>query len=156
MGTEGQPRQRKKRNSKSENTSGPDENKNKQAVHSNGVSKAPSKCINFQIKPADSIQTDFRCVYHHLTVHEKISSISKDYGLYFLPFSSEEPLQRVVRISRNGEIMVTGGTDGFIRVWQFPSMNRVHNIKAHSKEIDDLDICHDSATVSKVFIEIHV
>lgn len=66
-------------------------------------------------------------------------------------FSSEEPLQRVVRISRNGEIMVTGGTDGFIRVWQFPTMTRVHNIKAHTKEIDDLDISADGVTVSNKF-----
>lgn len=71
----------------------------------------------------------------------------------YIYYSSEEPLQRVVRISRNGEIMATGGTDGHIRVWQFPAMNRIHNIKAHSKEIDDLDICPDSASVSIVLLE---
>lgn len=119
---EGVPRQRKKRNSKSEVSAGQEENNKKQVNHSNGISRAP-KQLNFEIKPADSIQTDF---------------------------SSEEPLQRVVRISRNGEIMVTGGTDGFIRVWQFPSMTRIHNIKAHSKEIDDLDICPDSATIASI------
>ncbi|XP_026288995.1 prolactin regulatory element-binding protein [Frankliniella occidentalis] len=120
-----QTRQRKKRNSTSETsdkTSSNKSEKQKDKVTSNGVNKV-QKRLHFEIKPSDSIQTDF---------------------------SKEEPLQKVVRISRNGEIMVTGGTDGFIRVWQFPTMNKLLNIKAHTKEIDDLDICPDSATIASI------
>lgn len=121
---DGQPRQRKKRNSStSENSNKASENSHEEKTQSNGTSKA-QKRLNFQIKPGDSIQTDFSSV--------------------------EEPFQKVVRISRNGEIMVTGGVDGYIRVWQFPTMNRIHNIKAHTKEVDDIDICPESLTVASV------
>lgn len=66
-----------------------------------GASKKPGdqnanlKRIRFDIKAGDSVQTDF------LTC---------------------EPLQRVVRISPNGRLMATGGTDGHLRVWAFPQM----------------------------------
>jgi WD domain, G-beta repeat. len=54
--------------------------------------------------------------------------------------SEDEPLQRVVRIGRSGKLMATGGTDGHVRLWQFPSLKQTIDISAHSKEIDDLDI----------------
>lgn len=54
--------------------------------------------------------------------------------------SEDEPLQRVVRIGRSGKLMATGGTDGHIRLWHFPSLKQTVDISAHSREIDDLDI----------------
>lgn len=54
-----------------------------------------NRILKFDIKAADSIQTDFL---------------------------TSDPLQRVVRISPNGHIMCTGGTDGHLRVWSFPKM----------------------------------
>lgn len=54
--------------------------------------------------------------------------------------SEDEPLQRVVRIGRSGKLMATGGTDGHVRLWQFPSLKQAVDISAHSREIDDLDI----------------
>lgn len=71
-----------------------------------------NKNLTFVIKPSDSIQTDF---------------------------SPEEPIQRVVRLSENGKLMGTGGTDGIVRLWQFPSLKQHRILKAHSKEIDDID-----------------
>lgn len=79
-----------------------------------------ARLFKFQIKPSDSVQTDF---------------------------SNDEPIQRVVRISRDGQLMATGGMDGHVRVWKFPSMEPVINIEAHSKEIDDLDFSPDSKSV---------
>jgi len=78
--------------------------------------------LEFHIKPADSIQTDF----------------------------SSEALQRVVRISPSGQLMATGGTDGHVRLWNFPSLEPHRDIVAHHKEIDDLDFSPDSTSVASV------
>ncbi|XP_020286108.1 prolactin regulatory element-binding protein [Pseudomyrmex gracilis] len=55
----------------------------------------------------------------------------------------EEPLQRVVRVSLHGRIMATGGTDCRVKLWKFPELYKLHDIKAHEKEIDDLDFSPD-------------
>jgi len=81
------------------------------------------KHLKFQIKPDDSIQTDF---------------------------SEDEPLQRVVRIGRSGKLMATGGTDGHVRLWQFPSLKQTVDISAHSKEIDDVDISPNEKLVVSI------
>lgn len=71
-----------------------------------------AKKLKFVIKPADSVKTDF---------------------------NDEEPLLRVIRICRTGNLMATGGTDGFVKLWKFPSLQPIHTLKAHKKEIDDID-----------------
>lgn len=81
------------------------------------------KRVYFDIKPGDSIQTDF---------YER------------------EPLQRVVRISMNGKFMATGGLDGHLRVWNFPRMTPLHDIKAHTKELDDIDFSPDNKHVISI------
>uniref|UniRef100_A0A182W8X1 Uncharacterized protein n=1 Tax=Anopheles minimus TaxID=112268 RepID=A0A182W8X1_9DIPT len=84
---------------------------------------AARKQIRFEIKMADSVQTDF---------------------------TEAEPLQRVVRISPNGRLMATGGMDGHLRVWNFPKMTKASDIVAHTKEIDDLDFSPDSKHVVSI------
>lgn len=84
---------------------------------------ANTKRIEFDIQPGDSIQTDFTAV---------------------------DPLQRVVRISLNGKLMATGGTDGVIRVWKFPRMKQLVEFKKHTKEVDDLDFSPDSKKVVSI------
>lgn len=79
--------------------------------------------FTFQVKPGDSIQTDF---------------------------AEPESLQRVVRISPNGEMMATGGLDGYIRVWNFPRMTKLTEIKGHSREVDDLDFSTDSKLLCSI------
>lgn len=78
---------------------------------------ANSKQIRFEIKSSDSIQTDFTAV---------------------------DPVQRVVRISPNGKLMATGGTDCHIRVWTFPRMTLLYDMSLHTKEADDLDFSPDN------------
>ncbi|KAL7738889.1 hypothetical protein ACLKA6_007513 [Drosophila palustris] len=73
--------------------------------------------LHFDIQAADVVQTDF--------------------------LSNAEPLQRVVRISGNGRLMATGGTDGQLRIWTFPQMKLSSTLPAHNKEIDDLDFSPD-------------
>uniref|UniRef100_G3PLS8 Prolactin regulatory element binding n=1 Tax=Gasterosteus aculeatus TaxID=69293 RepID=G3PLS8_GASAC len=52
----------------------------------------------------------------------------------------QDPLQKVVRFSPDLSLLLTGGTDGHIRVWEFPSMKKKFDFKAHKGEIEDLDI----------------
>uniref|UniRef100_A0A1B6LG88 Uncharacterized protein n=3 Tax=Graphocephala atropunctata TaxID=36148 RepID=A0A1B6LG88_9HEMI len=113
---------RRRTTSKSKSTS-EEPSPPKPSVQHDKVDSASSKRhLEFQIKPSDSIQTDF----------------------------SEEPLQRVVRISPSGHLMATGGTDGHVLLWQFPSLRPVHNITAHHREIDDMDFSPDSRAVASV------
>ena len=82
-----------------------------------------SKKLQLIVKPADSVQTDF---------------------------SKEEPLQRIVRISLNGKLMATGGTDGHVRLWKFPQLHKLHDLNVHSKEIDDIDFSPDGALIASI------
>lgn len=77
----------------------------------------------FDIQASDSVQTDF---------------------------ADREPIQRVVRISLNNKLMATGGTDGHLRVWNFPQMSKLKDIAAHSKEVDDLDFSPDNSRVVSI------
>ncbi|CAH1183465.1 unnamed protein product [Phaedon cochleariae] len=87
--------------------------------------KNVNKRLQFVMSPGDSIQTDF---------------------------DGSEPLSRVARISHNGKLLATGGTDGVIRLWKFPSLQPLTKLKAHLKEIDDIDFSQYGnylATVAK-------
>ncbi|XP_026227728.1 prolactin regulatory element-binding protein isoform X1 [Anabas testudineus] len=52
----------------------------------------------------------------------------------------QDPLQKVVRFSPDLNLLLTGGTDGHIRVWEFPSLKKKIDFKAHEGEIEDLDM----------------
>lgn len=52
----------------------------------------------------------------------------------------QDPLQKVVRFSPDMSLLLTGGTDGHIRVWEFPSLNKKFDFRAHEGEIEDLDM----------------
>lgn len=94
-----------------------------EAANGGGGDVPRMKRVFFEIKAADSIQTDF---------------------------TQPEPLQRVVRISPNGKFMATGGLDGHLRVWNFPRMTPLADIAAHKKELDDIDFSPDSKHVLSI------
>lgn len=48
--------------------------------------------------------------------------------------------QKVVRFTADGHYIVTGGSDGHARVLKYPSLESVHDIKAHTTDVDDLDV----------------
>lgn len=89
---------------------------------SNGSAGGQRRLV-FDIKPSDSVQTDF---------------------------TERDPIQRVVRISWNNKLMATGGTDGHVRVWNFPQMSLHRDIAGHAKEIDDLDFSLDSGRLVSI------
>nr|SVE72997.1 EOG090X07XQ [Ceriodaphnia reticulata] len=64
--------------------------------------------------------------------------------------SPSESFQKVVKISSNGKLMATGGCDGYLRLWQFPTFKPLRDIKAHEKEIDDVDFSPDCQKVVSV------
>ena len=69
---------------------------------------------------------------------------------FFLSSSTPEPYQKVVRISYDSKLLVTGGDDGILRVWTFPDLNAVHEIEAHNKEIDDIEFSPDNTKVVSI------
>ncbi|XP_039278992.1 prolactin regulatory element-binding protein [Nilaparvata lugens] len=103
------------------------ENGNSKSNHSKSnkvdSSKDIQRRLRFNLKPDESVQSDF---------------------------SKEEPLQRVVRISLDGNLMATGGTDGVVRLWEFPSMKPKFSMEAHAKEIDDLDFSPDNKSLASI------
>lgn len=46
--------------------------------------------------------------------------------------------------------MATGGLDGVIRLWKFPHLTKIHDLEAHTKEIDDIDFNHDGTLVASI------
>ncbi|KAG9342765.1 hypothetical protein JZ751_015629 [Albula glossodonta] len=61
-----------------------------------------------------------------------------------------DPLQKCVRFSADLSLLLTGGTDGHVRVWEYPAMKEKLDFKAHEGEIEDLDISPDNKQVVTV------
>ncbi|OXB84340.1 UNVERIFIED_CONTAM: hypothetical protein H355_010767 [Colinus virginianus] len=64
---------------------------------------------------------------------------------------SPDALQKAVRFSADGTLLVTGGADGFLRLWelpQFPSMKKALEFKAHDGEIEDITLGPDNKVVT--------
>ncbi|XP_038251915.1 prolactin regulatory element-binding protein isoform X4 [Dermochelys coriacea] len=61
---------------------------------------------------------------------------------------SPDALQKAVRVSADHSLLATGGVDGFLRVWEFPSMKKVWEFKAHDGEIEDIALGPDNKVVT--------
>ncbi|XP_029192521.2 LOW QUALITY PROTEIN: prolactin regulatory element-binding protein-like [Acropora millepora] len=48
--------------------------------------------------------------------------------------------QKVVRFTSDGNYIVTGGSDGHVKILKYPSLECTHDIKAHATDVDDLDV----------------
>ncbi|OXB55564.1 hypothetical protein ASZ78_005113 [Callipepla squamata] len=55
---------------------------------------------------------------------------------------------KAVRFSADGKLLVTGGADGFLRLWEFPSMKKALEFKAHDGEIEDITLGPDNKVVT--------
>jgi prolactin regulatory element-binding protein len=56
---------------------------------------------------------------------------------------SDECYQKVVSFTCDGGRVVTGGSDGVVRVWEYPTLEKVCEFKGHENEIETLS-CHPS------------
>ncbi|XP_036604776.1 prolactin regulatory element-binding protein [Trichosurus vulpecula] len=63
---------------------------------------------------------------------ENLESVQTDFG--------SDPLQKTVCFNHDNTLLATGGTDGFVRVWQVPSLEKVLEFRAHDGEIEDLTL----------------
>lgn len=65
-------------------------------------------------------------------------------------FSAEDPLQKAVRISRDGKIIVTGGQDGCVRAWNIADFSKRFFSKGHKDDITDVDVSPDGKYIVSV------
>ncbi|CAL4063953.1 unnamed protein product [Meganyctiphanes norvegica] len=62
----------------------------------------------------------------------------------------EDIYQKCCRVFPDQKHLVTGGMDGYLRVWNLPNMKKIKEIKAHDKEIDDVDVKPDMKQIVSV------
>ncbi|XP_070153546.1 guanine nucleotide-exchange factor SEC12 [Polyergus mexicanus] len=80
---------------------------------------------------------------------KKLHLILEPAGSVQTTFGDGEPLQRVVRVNIQGKSIATGGTDGTVRLWKFPLLDKLYDLGTHGKEIDDIDFSpNDNLLVS--------
>ncbi|CAM4697052.1 unnamed protein product [Leuciscus chuanchicus] len=64
--------------------------------------------------------------------------------------SPQDPCVKCVRFSADLTLLLSGGADGYVRVWEFPSLKEKFNFKAHNDELEDIDISHDKKHIVTV------
>lgn len=62
--------------------------------------------------------------------------------------TSPDALQKAVCFSADHTLLATGGVDGFLRVWEFPSMKKALEFQAHNGEIEDIALSPDNKVVT--------
>ncbi|XP_048009446.1 prolactin regulatory element-binding protein [Megalobrama amblycephala] len=67
----------------------------------------------------------------------------EDVGAVQGDLSPQDPCVKCVRFSADLTLLLSGGADGYVRVWEFPSLKEKFNFKAHEDELEDIDISPD-------------
>ncbi|EHB14506.1 Prolactin regulatory element-binding protein [Heterocephalus glaber] len=73
---------------------------------------------------------------------ENLQAVQTDFGL------QKDILQKVVCFNHDNTMIATGGTDGHVRVWKVPSLEKVLEFRAHEDEIEDLSLGPDGKLVT--------
>lgn len=102
--------------------------------------------IREEKKRRRSINTTLRGTKYFTFDVDKISSIDT----VFKKKTEDEVYQKCCGVSPDYKFLVTGGTDGYLRVWSLPEMKKEREIKAHDKEVDALDIKPDCKQIVSV------
>ncbi|TRY53731.1 hypothetical protein DNTS_017018 [Danionella cerebrum] len=74
----------------------------------------------------------------------------EDLGSVQADLSPQDPCVKCVCFSTDLTLLLSGGADGFVRVWEFPSLKEKWNFKAHKDELEDLDISPDKKHIVSV------
>ncbi|KAK7063104.1 hypothetical protein SK128_021245 [Halocaridina rubra] len=77
---------------------------------------------------------------------EKLSEVET----VFKEKKDAEAYQKCCQISPDHKVLVTGGTDGHLRVWSLPAMKKIRDIKGHEDAVDDIDIKPDGKQIVSV------
>ncbi|XP_030410871.1 prolactin regulatory element-binding protein isoform X2 [Gopherus evgoodei] len=102
-----------------------------------GAQKGPRK--RKAPSPSEKGESDTRSEAGEVAV-ETLCSVQTDF--------SPDALQKAVRVSADHSLLATGGADGFLRVWEFPSMKKVLEFKAHDGEIEDIALGPENKVVT--------
>ncbi|XP_062427241.1 prolactin regulatory element-binding protein isoform X1 [Rhea pennata] len=105
------------------------------AGRSGGGEKGPRK----RKGPSPAAQGDTQSQTREVAV-ETLHSVRTDF--------SPDALQKAVRFNADCSLLVTGGADGFLRLWEFPSMKKALEFKAHDGEIEDIALGPDNKVVT--------
>ncbi|NP_001086056.1 prolactin regulatory element binding L homeolog [Xenopus laevis] len=62
--------------------------------------------------------------------------------------TSTDTLQKAVCFNQDCTKLLTGGVDGYLRVWEFPGMKKLLDFKAHNGEIEDIAFSPGNQVVS--------
>ena len=74
----------------------------------------------------------------------------KSFQCDFHPKGENESFLKSVKFVPSDNLLVTGGADGHIRIWSFPSMKKLMEVKGHSDEICDMDVNSDGQFLCSV------
>ncbi|XP_076037481.1 guanine nucleotide-exchange factor SEC12 [Oratosquilla oratoria] len=102
------------------------DNKDKENKKSDKTSQGDSY-FSFDVKKITTVETVF-------------SKDSKEEDIY----------QKCCQVFPKHDMLVTGGVDGHIRIWKLPNLTKVHDIKAHEGEVDDLHVKPDGREIVSV------
>eukprot|EP00123_Amoebidium_parasiticum_P013648 comp22073_c1_seq1/m.32164 comp22073_c1_seq1/g.32164 ORF comp22073_c1_seq1/g.32164 comp22073_c1_seq1/m.32164 type:complete len:394 (-) comp22073_c1_seq1:247-1428(-) len=64
--------------------------------------------------------------------------------------TAEEPWQKVCRLNADGTKILTGGQDGTVRLWKYPSFEKIAEFKGHTLEIKDVAFHPNDTQVAAV------
>ncbi|XP_026857426.2 prolactin regulatory element-binding protein [Electrophorus electricus] len=84
------------------------------------------------------------------TKDDSLQVLVEDIGTVQSDLSPQDPVQKCVCFSSDLKLLLTGGADGFIRVWEFPSLKENLKFKAHKDEVEDLHISPDNKHIVTV------
>ncbi|KAA0702868.1 Prolactin regulatory element-binding protein [Triplophysa tibetana] len=84
-------------------------------------------------------------------IKEDSSQISvEDIGTVQGDLSPQDPCVKCVCFSADLTLLLSGGADGYVRVWELPLMKEKLNFKAHKDELEDINISPDKKHIVTV------